>query len=305
MRIVLLLALMATAAAQYTQAQSQSFLQMKADVLAAVAPSIDPINKLAARVSLTFANSTGIALPDSNQAIIDAMRDIAIYSIVSTEVVAFFQAYSKDAANLVTLVATWADVPESYVLVVVNDTPSNQLSMQQRQEGNMYNVTVMANIDTRAVEKNPWNVVDKVWTDLLPNLPSRDKNYNCAVCGSTCTCANICYYQLLPEFIDYAYNPNGRNCNSSFIGGQVGLRYTIDLFSNYDVPNSQVANDMAHIWAASTSVWPNLPNTTLQFTVPMPEHEPGPLKLSATVFASSGISVAVIGVVVVMLYRRS
>ena len=104
MRIALLLALLAAATAQYTQSQAQSFLQMKADVLAAVAPSIDPINKLAARVSLTFATPNGKPLADANSAIRSAMGDMVRYSIVSTEVVVYFQAYSLSADNLLSLV---------------------------------------------------------------------------------------------------------------------------------------------------------------------------------------------------------
>ena len=303
MRVALLLALLAAAAAQYTQSQAQSFLQVKGDVLAAVAPSIYPINKLAARVSLTFATPKDKPISDAYDAIKSAMADMVQYSIISTELVVYFQAYSYSADNLLSLVATWAEVPESNVLVVLHDGPGG-VPDSVKTGGKLYNVTVLPGTDSHNFN-NPYKPVVDVVALLLANLPANDPNFECSNCGSRCSCANICYIQKQPAFFQYAYTPSGTNCKSSFVGGVAALRYTVDLFSNYDVANSVAATDLTRRWTATVNSYAAMPATTLQYTYPVVQADPGPLNLTISAYVSSGVSVALLAVMGVFWYRRS
>ena len=248
------MASVATAAALYSQSQAQSFLQLNADVLSAVAPSVDPMNKLAARVSLTFSTPSKGPLADTNSALRTAMGSV-VYAVISAQTVAFFQAYSKDERNLATLVATWAKVPESDVLVV----PTGDATP-------LYNVTV-------------WPV-----GSLLSQLTS-----GCSDC--------ICSVQNQPMFAPYAWLPSNTSCASQFISSSVGLRYVVDIFSNYDVANSAVVDNLAMQWLA-------LPNSTLQHTRPVVEGVPGSLDPLATALASLGVSIAMLAVGAVLWYRQ-
>lgn len=301
----LLVASFAPAAAQYTQAQAQTFLQMKSDVLAAVAPSIDPVHKLAARVSLTFLqpNTTRI-IKDTNRDIITAMGDGVLYAIVNAQRVAAFQAFGKGADKMTRLVAAWAGVPEANVLVVVDDGPNGVPSTMSARNGGaqLYNITVMPNPNT--LNTNPYFTIVDTVDVLLSKLPARDANYPCTACGERCSCQNICYFAQQPAFTGTTWNIDGGDCNSTFVGGGVGLRYVVDMFSNYDTPNAVVVGDLAQRWAATTSVWPAVPNTTLQYTMPVAEAGPGPLSMTATVFASIGVSAAVLVGGVLLWFRK-
>lgn len=97
-------AMLHLAAAQgkaYSQSQSQSFLAMTTDVLAAVAPSIDPIYKLAAQTSITFPAADGA----HDRLIAQAVGGSVDYSIVAAQTVTYFRAYANPGEDaLITLV---------------------------------------------------------------------------------------------------------------------------------------------------------------------------------------------------------
>lgn len=60
--IAIALAIRVNAQLPYTQQQAQSFQSLSRDVLAAIAPSIDPTYKLAAQTSLTFAEDEQVRI---------------------------------------------------------------------------------------------------------------------------------------------------------------------------------------------------------------------------------------------------
>ena len=237
MRFALLMTSVAAATALYSQSQAQSFLQMEADVLSAVAPNIYPVNKLAARVSLTFAAPTKGPLADADSALKSAMGNGVVYSVVSAHVVLFEQIYDKDGKYM-------AQAPEQ-VLVVPAMSPS------------LYNVTALP---------NPYVSVESAWA----LIGGADVHFvGCSDCNTTCGCS--------------------RN---------IGLRYVVDVFSNYDVSSSSVANYLA-------MRWPYMPNSTLQYTLPAVEVTPESLEPSAALFASSGVSLAVLAAGVVLWHKAA
>lgn len=79
----------------------------------------------------------------------------------------------------------------------------------------------------------------------------------------------------------------------------------MDLFADYDTPNAAVAASLAQRWTAIDGIPSNLPAMTLQKSVPVAAPDPGPLNLTAVVFASIGFSAAAIVVGAIIWLRNS
>ena len=142
--IFALVAAPCSAQVPYSQGQAASFLELSNDILAAIAPSIDPVYKLAAQTTITFPETTPSRTHWS--LIQSAMGDSHIFSISNAERVTFFRALVSDGQALTNLVTQWAGVPASTVLVVADDAK------------NSYTVTI-----TQPV--NPLNTVYKMQFD--------------------------------------------------------------------------------------------------------------------------------------------
>lgn len=97
------------------EATRSSFLDATKDVLAAVAPAIDPVNRLAARVWVTLNNVTSGGASTTLEKLV---QDSVEYSVVNVRRCLYFRLQaSATAAALTALVAEWAGVPQDWVVV--------------------------------------------------------------------------------------------------------------------------------------------------------------------------------------------
>ena len=286
----------------YTQSKAQSFLAMTRDVLAAVAPSIDPIYKLAAQTSITLNASVG----SHDRTIAQAIGGSMDYSVVDAQTVAYFRAYVTDPNALVLMLAAWAGVDTRNIVVVRDDVYGTTKAQDVANGGavGIYNVTVLPPV---LAKSNPY-VVGNSAQALVDTLP-QNMSHPTEVCdASSCTggcCRLLCYYAGLPEFINSVrtWSPTGGGCDTSFTNGGIGKRYTIDLFTAYDTPNVVTVASLAARWAGSGAIGSRLPTQTLQFLNPTALGEPGPMDLTVTVIASLCTSAAVM-LVMLVTWRR-
>ena len=285
-RALLLAALLARAAAQvpYTQTQAASFLTSSNDVLAAVAPSVDPTHKLAAQTSVTLpVNASGPwsslahALGGQTYAVVEAQRVVAFMAVVN----------APDA--LLPFVAKWAGVPTANVLLSTDNAFA---------QPPVYNVTVYPQQD--AADAGMYSAPIDYAKELVNRLPP------CLTGVQNCICNMP---SLLTAGSAVVLQSTSTPCADTFKGAAVAYRYRIDLFSDYDVPNARTVDAVTALFRGlSTSAGlitgtRRLPGSTLQFITPVAEYTAGPLSLTGTVAASLGVSAVVLAIGLVMWYR--
>ena len=159
------------------------------------------------------------------------MGDSLRYSIVNAERVTSFRALVSASPDLIAeVVSSWAAVPFENVLVVKDTGDTGAKNSQILQSLTWYNITVLP-------QANPLNAgspyVDQIDTakGLIRDLPP-----NCFA-EAACMC-NI----LLAE------RRWQDGCKGTFLNASVGIRFTIDVFEDFDVPNSVVAGIVTNRW---------------------------------------------------------
>ena len=229
MRSILTLALAWGASAQtpYTQTQAQSFQSLSRDVLAAIAPSIDPMYKLAAQTTLTFSGEKEPT--DHWREIQYAMGDSLTYAIVNAERVTYFRALvAASPDQIAAVISTWAGVPADNVLVVKDTGDTGATPTQTAKSLTLYNVTVLP-------QPNPLNGPYVSMVDTVKGL--------IAVMPPNCMEEAACLCKVLiatPSWND--------GCTNSFANASVGMRFTIDIFTDFDVPNSAMSDTIKSAW---------------------------------------------------------
>lgn len=214
----------------YTQTQAQSFQSLSRDVLAAVAPSIDPMYKLAAQTSLTFKGGEAEKKDHWNQ-IQYAMGDTITFSVVNAERVLSFRALvAASPDSLANLISDWATVPLENIVVTKDDGDTGATQMQTARLLTYYNVTVLPRIDVLNARSPYVSQLDTV-VGLIKDMPP--------ICFEEAAC--LC--KITKRTTTWQ-----DGCLGTFTNATVGIRFTIDVFADYDQPNSAMANTITSAW---------------------------------------------------------
>ena len=289
-----LFCLLASARAQvpYTQTQAASFLTAYNDVLAAVAPSVDPTHKLAAQTSVSLPEGTpkpwtslSNALSGQTCAIVEAQRVVAFRAVVNAP------------EALAEFVAGWAGVDTANVLVSTENAFA---------EPPVYNVTVYPQQD--AADAGKYAPAADFADELIKRLPPQCENDTATVLNCICTAAALT--QSATPLISLQPQGGGLTpCDNTFQGAAIAYRYRIDIFSDYDIPNANTADAVTAVFHGLTTSaglitsTRRLPANTLQYISPVATYTPGPLSLTSTIVASLGVSGGVLAVGAVLWYR--
>jgi hypothetical protein len=270
---------------------SKTFLAMTKDVLSVIAPSIDPLYKLAAQGSVTL-DSTNRALYNLFSYTFNGHRETS--KIVQVRQVLTFSLLvgAPSAEALRNFIAPWAeniDVPSENILVTWDTSAPIGQDLSRR----VYNVTLAPRRDSS-------------WTADLLQTPEkllrllRQPPATCITDDPILTTAqNGC--RTLCEWFTNVSNANADvqlvgNCPAqTVLRSGIGYRYVLDFFSAFSTSNLAVAQTVAE---AEVLMTPG----TLQYQLPIPLPEAGtPNRIGTLIatFVTSGI------VVVGMYYSRT